>query len=207
MRPARAEEIYFRILSVEGGDLLVRNLRDERPMAQAAGLIRLARARALHRRLLRVAARLTGQKGMGRIIPYFDGGGDAYLDHWARERQRYVDDYLSAMDRSPAGPLDAVLSPVCALPAYLHGSSTSLGLGGAYTLQHNLTGFPAGVATLRRICPHEAVPRRKTVDLQVRTAARVEASAEGLPLAVQVAGRPWKEHVVLKLLDLLHRQV
>jgi amidase len=69
---------------------------------------------------------------------------------------------------------DAVLSPVCSGPALLHGTSTSsLNFPGfSYTMTYNLTGWPAAVV-------------------------RCGESAEGLPIAVQIAARPWREDVAL----------
>ena len=46
------------------------------------------------------------------------------------------------MDNSDIGRLDAVMSPVCALPAFLHNTADKVGLGGAYAIQYNVTGFP-----------------------------------------------------------------
>lgn len=204
---AEAEEIYFRILAANGGELFAGNLQGDKPVPQAAGLIRLARAGPIKRRTLLFLATATGQQSLSRIIPYFGESGTAYVAKWAMRRNSYIERYLSAMASSPIGQLDAVISPVCALPAYLHRTADRVGLGGTYCLQHNLTGFPAGVATVGEIQPEEAVPRPKSADLMVRTAARIEACSAGLPLAVQVAARPWEEHKVLALIRLLHRQI
>jgi amidase len=71
---------------------------------------------------------------------------------------------------------DAILSPVCASPAVLHG--TSIGdetfPGFSYTMTHNLTGWPAAVV-------------------------RCGESARGLPIGVQVAAAPWREDVALHI--------
>ena len=204
---AEAEEIYFRILAANKGELFAGNLQNDKPVPQAAGLVRLARAGSLARRTLRILASAAGQRSLSRIIPYFGGSGSAYIEEWAARQSSYIERYLSAMSDSPIGRLDAVISPVCAVPAYLHRTADRLGLGGTYCLQHNLTGFPAGVATLRAIRPYEAIARPLAADLSVRTAARTEAASAALPLAVQVAGRPWEEHKVLALIRLLHRQI
>ncbi len=71
---------------------------------------------------------------------------------------------------------DALVSPIAPWPAPLHGATfepTAL-RGFAYTMMHNLTGWPS-------------------------TAVRVATSPEGLPIGVQIATRPWREDVSLAL--------
>jgi amidase len=67
-----------------------------------------------------------------------------------------------------------LLSPVCANPALPHGTSIEDAnfRGFSYTMTYNLTGWPA-----------LAVPYAQ--------------SAEGLPIGVQIAARPWREDVAL----------
>ena len=108
------------------------------------------------------------------------------------------------MDNSAIGRLDAIISPVCALPAFLHNTAHKVGLGGTYTLQYNVTGFPAGVATVSHVKQEEAVGRKVTADIAIKTASTIEASSAGLPLGVQIAARPWNEHIVIALIDKLH---
>jgi amidase len=71
---------------------------------------------------------------------------------------------------------DAILSPVSATPAVLHGNSIRDDVfpGYSYTMTHNLTGWPA------------AVVRRGT-------------SRDGLPIGVQLAAAPWREDIALGL--------
>jgi amidase len=65
---------------------------------------------------------------------------------------------------------DVVLSPVWDRPAALHGETMIAGI--SYTVPYNKAGWPAAVV-------------------------RCGTSPEGLPIGVQIAGRPWCEHVVL----------
>jgi amidase len=84
------------------------------------------------------------------------------LEEW----NRYRIEMLRFMDR-----YDAVLSPIAPGPAPRHGETRS---PGAYTMAHNLTGWPAAVV-------------------------RAGATPEGLPVGVQIAARPWREDVALAL--------
>jgi amidase len=71
---------------------------------------------------------------------------------------------------------DIVLSPVWDRPAALHGEGRATGI--YYTVQYNKVGWPAAVV-------------------------RCGTSPEGLPIGVQIAGRPWREHVVLSVAQYL----
>jgi fatty acid amide hydrolase len=84
----------------------------------------------------------------------------------------YRRSFAAALDRER---LDAVLGPAYPVPAVPHGTSEQHVRGQSYTSLWNLLGYPAGV-----------VP--------------ATATADGLPIGVQVAARPWREDVVLGLL-------
>jgi amidase len=77
---------------------------------------------------------------------------------------------------------DAILCPPCALDALPHGFSDGPDPNPAfsYTFAYNMTGWPAGVV-------------------------RAGTSARGLPLGVQIVGRPWREDVVLALAGAIER--
>jgi Asp-tRNA(Asn)/Glu-tRNA(Gln) amidotransferase A subunit family amidase len=85
--------------------------------------------------------------------------------------------FLAKMEKFPI-----LLCPVCAVPAFSHGEREWTVAGGkieylkamAYSQWFNLLGVPAAV-----------VP--------------VGKSPEGLPIGVQVVGRPWEEAAVLAI--------
>ncbi len=176
-------------------------------MPQGAGLIMLSKASPFVRKVLLILTSLLGQNGIRRIIPYFGGKGPANRKNLVEMQQIFIRRFIEAMNNSPIGKLDAIISPVCALPAFLHNTADKVGLGGIYTALHNVTGFPAGVATISKVRPHEAMGRKRTADLLVKTASKIEANSSGLPLGVQIAARPWNEHIVLALIDLLHKKL
>lgn len=70
--------------------------------------------------------------------------------------------------------VDVILCPVHPTPAVPHGGSSSpdFGRGDYYSAAYNVTGWPGA-------------------------AVRAATSPEGLPIAVQVVGRPWREDIVL----------
>ena len=110
------------------------------------------------------------------------------LEGWLTKLEPYrttIDgfaEYWAALDRFRARmfafleDFDAIISPVCPQAALPHGSSIEERTfqGFSYTMTHNLTGWPAAVV-------------------------RCGQTAAGLPIGVQIAARPWREDVALRI--------
>ena len=75
---------------------------------------------------------------------------------------------------------DVILCPANAFPAPAHAKPVPSSAG--YTSIYNITGWPAGVV-------------------------RGGTSDEGLPLGIQIVGRPWREHVVLAVAAYLEKEL
>lgn len=99
--------------------------------------------------------------------------------------------------------IHAILCPPFPLPALTHGASFEIGLGGAYSLLYNVLGFPAGVAPVTSVRDGEETDRPPSRELAFKRASEVEEGSRGLPIGVQVAGKPWREDVVLALMGAL----
>jgi amidase len=82
--------------------------------------------------------------------------------------------------------VDAIVCPACAHPAGPLGTygfeSVEEMLPFSYAMTYNLTGWPAAVV-------------------------RGGTSPEGLPIGVQVVGRPWREDVVLAVAKVLENRL
>jgi amidase len=91
-----------------------------------------------------------------------------FAAYWAA-----IDDFRQGM-HSYLNSFDAVLSPVAAHSALLHGTSVEEAnfRGFSYTMAHNVTGWPAAVV-------------------------RCGSTSSGLPIGVQIAAAPWREDIVL----------
>ena len=197
-----AEEIFLKILATDDAALFTRVLEGEEPMPQLKNMFMLAQASPGKRKILGRVAKAFGQKSATRLIPYFGGKGIESIREWAGKQAAYRKEFTAAMD---AQNLDAIISPVCALPAFLHNSVDKVGLGGTYTLLYNVLGFPAGVARVSEVRETEAVARKFSLDLLEYTATKTQRQSAGLPLSVQIAARPWREDVVLALIEKLHK--
>lgn len=201
---AEAEEIFFKTLTADGAPVFIKNLLNDKPMPQGATLLKIVKAPHIIRKAISLMAGFLGQKTLKRIISYFGGRGEDFRKEINNKKAAFIEKYETAMNNSPIGKLDVIISPVCALPAYLHNTADKVGLGGAYALHHNITGFPAGVANVSKVRREEAVGRIVNSDLSIKTASRIEASAEGLPLGIQIAARPWDDHLVISVINFLH---
>lgn len=197
-----AEEIFYRILTVNRGKIFTDVLEDEKPLPQLRNTVFLVKASPAVRRAVGTLAQMFGQRTLQRLLPYFGGEGEEFLNEWSGKQELFRRDFLARME---SARIDAVISPISAVPGFLHRTTDKIGLGGFYSPLYNLLGFPAGIASVSKVRADEARPRRAGLDLRDRTAARIEKSSAGLPLSVQIAARPWREDVVLALIELLHR--
>ena len=102
--------------------------------------------------------------------------------------------------------MDLVLGPVFAPPACPIGMSADFTLGFSYVCRYNLLDRPAGVVPVSRVRTDELV-RSNTRDRVEKRAAAIEEESAGLPLAVQLAGRPFGERTVLRAKTLLEAEV
>jgi len=110
-------------------------------------------------------------------------GGPAVIDAWIR-RDMVRANFLAQMQKYPI-----LLCPAAAIPAFRHrerswqvdGKTVEYLDAWSYTEWFNLLGNPAAV-----------VP--------------VSQSSEGLPIGVQIVGRPWEEELVLTVCEALERE-
>jgi fatty acid amide hydrolase len=68
---------------------------------------------------------------------------------------------------------------------------------GAYVPLVNVCGFPAGVVPVTRVRVGEESERDASRDIVDQVARDTERDSAGLPIAVQVIARPWRDHTAL----------
>lgn len=185
--------LYFAVLSSDGGRTLEKLLRGDAVVDQLKPLRALAKTPALAKE---VAAAFLGSQGEVRLERLLRTVGEKRVsDLWSltAERNRLRLAMLEALEEQG---LDVLLSPPHATPALHHGQSRDFSLGGSYAMLYNTLNFPAGVVPVSTVRPNEASrePPRDRLD---RVAAEVDADSAGLPVAVQVAARPYREDLVL----------
>lgn len=185
------------IFAADGARFFKETLGRDKAAPQIAQLMLLG---GRSRRTLAVLSgllRLIGQPSLARGLGVF--GHRDTTNYWklVEAQQDYRARFLAALDRDAGGPFDLLLSPGCALPAFTHGATRDVVTAGAYTMLYNLLGYPAGIAPFTRVRPEEEVGRTPSRDMVERTALKVEQSSAGLPVGVQVAARPWQDHLAL----------
>jgi len=193
----RAQDLFFGILSADGGrgakQKLARNKRDPR----IGSLVTLAGSSRFTLALLGGALRLGGQRAIPRLMRNF-GYADT-LHYWrlVEAQTAYQRLFAEALDTDEGGPFDVIICPACAVPAIPHGASRDLITAGAYATLYNVLGYPTGVVPLTLVRMEEEQPRPKSRDATDRAARNAELNSGGLPIGVQVVARPWREHVAL----------
>lgn len=189
-------DVYFGLASADGARTARRTLQGERVTQQLSALMRMASMPGPMRRALATAAGLAGQPRVARLLRAL---GEKRVDqHWALVRQR---EELKAAEEAAwreAG-LDLVLGPATMTPPALPRRTHDWSIGAWATMRYNVLDRPAGVVPVTHVRPGETV--RTVLEDRIDTrAAEFEAGSVGLPIAVQVAGRPWEEHLVMAAL-------
>jgi fatty acid amide hydrolase len=194
---SRAFDLLFASLSADRTATFRRLLRGNqidrrvRPLLLAGGMPPWLRRGAA------AAFNAFGQHRVARNFRRFASG--SVDDYWQTIEAiaAFRRDLLRAFERAEGGPIDVVLCPAYALPAVRHGATEVLPMPGSYTLIANVSGFPAGVVPVTRVRAGEESDRPVSRDMMDRVARGTEIGSAGLPIAVQVIARPWRDHVAL----------
>jgi fatty acid amide hydrolase len=117
-----------------------------------------------------------------------------------QRRAELVKSFMASLD---AAGYDVILCPPDAVAALPHDSGLLLGECLSYAALPVLVDMPAGVVAATRVRRREETDRPASLDLVDRAISRAEMGSAGLPVGVQVIGRPWREDVVLAVMDAL----
>lgn len=193
-------DTYFAALSSDGGATIEAHLEGDPIAAQLAGLRSVARMPGPVRSAAAALMAARGEHRVARILRAVRARPVAEL--W-RLTARRTELRLATVRAWDEARIDAVLCPAHSTPALRHGDSVDFTLGGLPSLLYNFLNLPAGVVPVSRVRAGEttrAPTAGRSLDRIERRAARVEEGSEGLPLGVQLVGRPWREDVVLALM-------
>lgn len=194
---AQAYQLTMGLFSADGGAGLQQTLLGNRRDPRVAALLMFAGRSRPTLALLRGLLRLLGQPSLAAGLDPFGHRDTWHYWQLVEAQIDYRQRFATALDRADGGPFDVILSPANSLPAWTHGAARDLALGGAYAVVYNLLGYPAGVVPFSRVRAGEESSRPESRDVVQRAARKVEQHSAGLPLGVQVAARPWREHVAL----------
>jgi fatty acid amide hydrolase len=200
-----AMNICYGILGGDGFALLKRNMGKGRRAPQLGQLMSLASLPRGVVQLMRALMRGVGQPSLALGLEPFGFRDTAHYWTLVEAQHDYRLRFEQALDRADGGPFDLILCPPCALPALTHGATKELATVGAYACLYNLLGYPAGVVPVTRVGAQEQSGRAPSRDVVQKLAREVELGSEGLPVGVQVAARPWNEHVALAAMAVIER--
>jgi fatty acid amide hydrolase len=194
---ARARDLFHGILGADGGAGMRRTLGRSRRDRRIAKLEMTARSR----RVVDLLLAMSGRRRLAREVVANYGRTDT--DHYWRLVEAVMD-YRRAFARA-LGDHDVIVCPAAPLPAFRHGAAEELVIPGTYTTLFNVLGWPAGVVPVTRVRPDEESDRPASRDPMDRAARDTERGSAGLPIAVQVAARPWREDLVLAVMSGIER--
>jgi fatty acid amide hydrolase len=186
--------LYYGLLLGDGLVTAREILGKSTPSLQVRRMLMTAR---LPQGLVRLLAALLDLGGQPRLAALLRSMGMVSTRaYWRRveERARYRDRFFAALD---AGRYDLILCPPDALPALPHDLAPEVPDALSYPILYNLLGLPAGVVPVTRVRPGEESDRPPSRDRLLAAARTGEEGSAGLPIGVQLAGRPFREDVVL----------
>ncbi|MCS6798302.1 MAG: amidase [Myxococcota bacterium] len=199
LQPVAPDEVallMFAVLTADGQRTLARALDGEDVIEPLRTTWRVGRMPPAARALLASVLRARGESRVGRLLEVIGRKGVDEL--WALTARRN-ELQLRELESWRRAQVEAVVCPAAPVPAARHGEGRDFALALEYTFRYNVLNFPAGVVPVTRVRADET-RRGVCVDRLDRRAAAIEDGSEGLPIGVQVVGKPWREHVVLAVM-------
>lgn len=201
--PSEAFDLYCNLVSADGGADARRiaegSVRDPRVarLMWIAGLspaVRATLAAGLHR---------VGQHWQSRIVRNARRRSTDAFWQLVERKNNLVSRIFRALHERR---IDALLCPPYALPAPPHVRTFDLLAASSYSLLINLLGLPSGTFSLTRVKTSEENSRPRSRDKVLAAAALADRASAGMPIGVQVSALPWREDVVLALMQALETE-
>lgn len=195
-----AVDLFYGLLSADGGAGMARALRGSVRDARIKDILMAASGSPRKVAAIRWLVTRMGQHSLASLLRNYGHADTNHYWNLVEAQMAYQRQFLDALDTDRGGPFDVILCPGSALPAFVHGATKDLAIGGGYTALYNVLGYPAGVVPFTRVRADEEVGRLPSKDKAEQAAYRTEQGSAGLPVGVQVVARPWNEHVALAVM-------
>jgi fatty acid amide hydrolase len=203
--PPRSDEHYLVLacaVTADGLATLDAWIGEDRVIAPVALNRRLARTPPRVRRALSKALGLVGERRIAKTLAAV--GERDVASYWRLAHER-TSMQRGELDRWNELALDCVLCPATATPAAPHGSTADFTPAAAYTTRYNVLNLPAGVVSVTTVRPNET-ERPERSDRLDKRAVTIQRGSAGLPIGVQIVGRPYREDVVLTVMLHVERE-
>ncbi|MBI2376108.1 MAG: amidase [Deltaproteobacteria bacterium] len=188
-------ETYFGAVSSDGGATVDAHLEGE-PIAVQLSLLR--RVAGLPGPVRRIASEVLKRRGEPRVAKMLEAVHErSVAEHWKLAARR-TDLRRRTLAAWTAAGVDALVTPVHATVALRHRDSTDFALGGFASMIYNVLGFPAGAVAVTLASTEDEL--RSANGRLDRRARSVEEGSSGLPVGVQVVGRPFADATVLAVM-------
>lgn len=204
--PPRAWEMfdtYFGLMSADGFATAHAQLDGDPPTQQLATLFRLQRLPRAARGAIAAVLDTLGERRVARLLR--NAGEKSVTRFWELVARRDALKRAEAEAWRAAG-IDLLVGPPTCTPAPRHRRTHDWSIGAWHCMRYNLLDLPAGVLPVTRVREDETA-RLILEDRLDRRAAEFEEGSTGLPVAAQVIGRPWEEHLVLAAMSAIEAGV
>ena len=196
-----ALDLFYSLLSADGGRGAIEALGSDPRDPRVATLLAIAAKPRVVVALAERVLALAGQRGLLRMVRNYGFTDTRHYWKVVEGVRAYQQIFAHAMDTADGGPLDLIVCPPVALPALPHGMSATVGTAGAYAPLYNLLGYPCGTVPFTRVRADEETFRTPSRDRLDDGAYETELGSAGLPVGVQIVGRPWREDTVLAAME------
>lgn len=200
----KAVALYFGLMSSDGGVTAQGLVGSSAIEPSLAPLLRTAQLPNAARLLLVQGLRATGE---GRIASILSNLSEKRVSEVWRLTKAARDLRLAVLAAMRDVRVDVLLAPPHATPALPHEKSAQFLLAGSYSMVWNLLQFPAGVVPVSTVRGDETTRRAERPDQVEKVAIEVDRASAGLPLGVQLVGRPFEDETVLEVMTALEDEL
>lgn len=194
---SRVNDLFFACLSADGARAFRRLLRGNKIDRRIRPLLLTAGMPSALRSVLSSALEAFGQRRSAADMRRFASGSVDVYWQTVEAIGNFRRELLHSLEQAEDGPIDFVVYPAYPVPAVRHGATEMMPMPGCYATLANVSGFPAGIVPVTRVRAGEESERPASRDLVDRVAREAERGSAGLPIAVQVLARPWRDHIAL----------
>lgn len=194
--------LFFNIVGGDGFSWVQQILAGEKPVPLMKPNVQLTTMPNAVIPLVAGILGMTGQHHLSGMLRTASRQSAKGLMNVLGARLAYETRFVAALD---AGNYDAILCPALPLPAVRHGDVGNLADFFGSVLLFNALGMPAGVAPITRVRADEEGHWLEGKDKAEQIAHVVMQGSAGLPVAVQVAARHWREDIVLAVMAALEK--